>query len=118
MIQTKKLPGWVVVALLITVFGCLFLYKTVLFPDGSITLAWTAPVEYENDDSMTDLAGYKIHCWSGASQYTNTIQVGDPVTTSFVIEELPSGTYNCAVSAINADGSVSALSNVVAKSIR
>ena len=112
----KKLPMWILVGLpVVVVVVCLVLYKTVLFPDGTATLSWTAPTENENSEPLTDLAGYNIHCWSGAGQYTNTIHVDDPAITSYVIEKLPSGTYYCAISAINADGNESALSNVVAK---
>jgi len=114
----NKVPKWVVIGLPVMVLASLVLYKSVLSPGGSTTLSWTVPIENENNEPLTDLAGYNIHCWAAANQYANMIHVDDPATTSVVIEELPSGTYNCAISAVNADGGESAISNVVAKSVR
>ena len=96
----------------------LFIYKTTLVPEGSARLSWTVPTENENDESLTDLAGYTVHCWAGAERFTVTIHIDDPAATSLLIEEIPPGTYDCAVSAVDARGEVSALSNVVAKSVR
>ena len=106
------------IGLPIVVVVSLVLYKTVLFPVGTARLSWTAPTENENDESLTDLAGYVIHCWAKAGQYTDTFHVDDPASTSFVIEGLASGTYYCAISAVNVDGRESVLSNVVAKIVR
>jgi len=106
------------IGLPVLVLGFLVFYKTMLSPDGSTTLSWTAPTENENNEPLTDLAGYNIHCWAEAGQYANTFYVDDPASTSIVIEELASGTYYCAISAVNEDGRESALSNVVAKIVR
>lgn len=114
----KTLPKWILIGLPLVILAGLVFYKIVLIPDGSTTLAWTAPTENENNEPLADLAGYKIHCWAAEKQYTNTIEVNDPVTTSYGLEELEPGTYNCAISAVSADGDVSALSNVVAKTIQ
>ena len=114
-----KMPQkWIAIGLPVAVLAFFIFYIIVLVPDGSTRLAWTAPTENENNEPLDDLAGYKIHCWAAENQFTNTIEVDDPETTSYVIEELEPGTYNCAISAVNADGSVSALSNVVAKTVR
>jgi len=114
----KNLRKWIVIGVPAVVIAFLVFYKIVLVPDGSTMVAWTAPTENENNEPLSDLAGYKIHCWAAENQYTDTINVKDPAMTSYVIEELEPGTYNCAISAVNADGSVSALSNVVAKTVR
>ncbi len=113
----KKLPKWISIGLPVLVLGFLVFYKTMLSPDGSTTLSWTAPTENENNEPLTDLAGYNIHCWAGAGQFTITIHVDDPATTSHVIENLSPGTYYCAVSAVNKNGRESALSNMVAKTV-
>lgn len=113
----KNLPKWILIGLPLVVLAGLVFYKIVLMPDRSTTLAWTVPAEYENSEPLADLAGYKIHCWAAEKELTNTIEVNDPATTSYVLEELEPGTYNCAISAVNAVGDVSVLSNVVAKTI-
>lgn len=113
----KNLPKWILIGLPLAFLAGIAFYKIVLMPDRSTTLVWTVPTENENSEPLADLAGYKIYCWAGEKQYTNTIEVNDPATTSYGLEELGPGTYNCAISAVSADGHVSALSNVVAKTI-
>jgi len=115
--RLKKLPKWILIGLPIAVLVCFVLYKTALSPDGSTTLAWAAPTEDESGEPLTDLAGYNIYCWAGAGHYTDTFHVDGPATTSYLIEELEPGTYYCAISAVNADGVESVLSNVVAKTV-
>jgi len=113
----KNLPRWILIGLPLVVLAGLVFYKIVLLPDRSKTLAWTAPTENVNNEPLADLAGYKIYCWTAEKHHTNTIEVNDPVMTSYMLDELEPGTYNCAISAVNADGDVSALSNVVAKTV-
>ncbi len=78
----KKLPKWILIGLPVLVLGLLVFYKTMLSPNSSTTLSWTAPTENENGELLTDLAGYNIHCWTGASQNSNTIHIDDPAVTS------------------------------------
>jgi hypothetical protein len=94
-----------------------FLYSYVFVSDAPTRLAWVAPTEAENGDRLNDLAGYDIHCWNAAMHYMTTIHVEKPSATSYVIDDLAPGTYQCAVAAIDASGHESALSNVVAKTI-
>jgi len=113
----NKLTKWILLGLPVVVVVCVVLYKTVLFPEGTARLSWTAPTENENNEPLTDLAGYNIHCWAEGGQYANTFYVDDPETTRYVIEELAPGMYLCAISAVNTDGLQSALSNVVTKTV-
>ena len=113
-----NLPKWSLILLPALILGYFAFDEIVLAPDGSTTLSWTAPIETDGNEPLTDLAGYNIYCWAGAGHYTDTFHVDGAATTSYVIEDLPSGTYNCAISAVNADGGESVLSNVVATSVR
>ena len=113
----KKQPKWIMIGLPMLALGCLLLYKAMLLPDGSASLSWTTPTENENNEPLSDLAGYNIHCWARDGQSTNTIYIDDPEITSYVIDELAPGSYYCAISAVNANGSESALSNTVAKTV-
>jgi hypothetical protein len=115
--KMMTLPKWIVIGLPVVVLACIVVYTTVLSPDGATTLSWTPPTENENSEPLTDLAGYKVHCWAAENRHAYTISVDDPETTRYVIEGLEPGTYNCAISAVKTDGSVSALSNVVAKTV-
>jgi len=116
--QARKPATWIVVGLPIIALAGLVIFKAELLPGGSTALSWAAPTETENGESLTGLAGYEIHCWASADQYMTTMRVDDPAVTDVVIEQLPPGSYKCAVSAFTASGEVSALSNVVAASVR
>lgn len=113
-----QVTKWIAIGLPVVAFACLISYKMVLDPGGPTTLSWTAPIENENGERLADLAGYEVHCWAAETRYTTTIRVDDPDNTSLAIERLPAGSYNCAISAVDASGSVSALSNVVATSVQ
>ena len=113
-----KLTKWIVIGLPVVVLAWAVNFEAELFPEEPTALSWTAPAETENGEMLTDLAGYQIHCWAAESQYTTSMRVDDPAATNLVIEQLPSGTYKCAVSAFTVSGDVSALSNVVATSVR
>ena len=118
MSRTKDIRMWMAVLLLALGSAYFVLDRMVLTPDGITTLTWIVPTQNELDEPLTDLAGYNIRCWADAGRYTNTIHVSDPTVTSYVIEELAPGKYFCAISAIDKDGDESALSIVVAKSVR
>ena len=121
--RLEKLSKWKVIVLAALVLGYFAFDKIVLSPqrqaesDGSVTLSWTAPTENEDNSPLADLAGYKIHYGTQAGQYSNTIYVDDPETTSYEVENLMPGTYYFAVTAINSDGGESAFSNMVEKKI-
>jgi len=84
----------------------------------SSPLAWSAPEKYEDNSPLTDdLSGYKIYCWNTASQLILEIEVDDPESSSFEVENFAPGTYQCAMKSISDHGGESALSNVVTRTI-
>lgn len=84
---------------------------------GDLELVWKTPAENADSSPLTDLAGYTIYCWNAEGHRTETIVIKDPAQTSFELEHLRPGTYQCAMSAISSNGSQSALSNVVTRSV-
>ena len=117
MSSRKALQKWTLVLLPALVLVYIAVDKMLLTPDHSATLTWAAPTLNELNEPLTDLVGYNIHCWADAGRYTYSFHVNDPAITRYELNELRSGTYSCAISAVNADGDESALSNVVAKYI-
>jgi hypothetical protein len=78
-------------------------------------LSWTAPATYLDSAPTTGL-GYKIHVGTAPGTYTQQIDVGN--VTSYTISGLNEGaTYYFAVSAYDATGNVSSLSNEASKSL-
>jgi hypothetical protein len=123
MTRLKKLSKWIIAALPILVLGY-FAFDKFVLPlrtqsefTGTATLSWTTPTENEDDSPLINLAGFVIHCWNEADEYTHSIYVDDPGITSYIVGNLPPGVHFCAVKAVNTDGRVSALSNAVAKAV-
>jgi len=84
---------------------------------GSATLSWDAPTENTNGTPLTDLAGYTIYYGSSPGSLTQTISVADASATSYVVDNLSSGSYYFAVAADATDGTQSAQSSVGSKTI-
>jgi hypothetical protein len=85
--------------------------------DDSSPLAWSTPRLYEDSSPLSDLGGYTRSCSKSADQQTLEIQIDDPESSSFVVEDFAPGTYQCAIKARNDNGGESALSNVVTRTI-
>lgn len=84
---------------------------------GSATLSWQAPTANVDGSPLVDLAGYKIYWGTSSGNYANTITINNPGLTTYVVDNLTSGTYYFATSAFNAKGAESALSNETSKTI-
>ena len=85
---------------------------------GTATLTWMPPTEYTDGSALSNLAGYKIYYGTSSGSYSNVITVNNVGTASYVIENIPAGrTYYFVVTAFDANGTESAYSNVVSKTI-
>lgn len=116
---SMKLLKWAIIVPVVLVVGYFAIDKFVPSPNhtGSTMLSWTAPTENESNDPLSDLAGYVIHCWNEAGEFTKEVFVEDTGATTIKLENLPSGVLYCAITAVNTDGGESVLSNVIAKKI-
>jgi len=103
--------------------GGLAITKVVFDPEtgimtrGDLVLSWMTATENTASSPQPVLSGYTIYCWNAEDHKTETILIEDPAQTSYELEHLRPGTYQCAMSAITADGSQSALSNVITRSV-
>lgn len=84
---------------------------------GTATLAWAAPTSNTNGSALTNLAGYHIHYGTNASSLSNTIDISNSGTLSYVITGLTAGTWYFAISAYTNSGLESAISNIGSKTI-
>lgn len=84
---------------------------------GSATLSWQAPTQNEDGSPLTNLAGYRIAYGQSASSLSRTIDVTNAGLTTYVINNLTSGTWYFAVKAYTSSGVESDLSNVASKTI-
>lgn len=83
---------------------------------GNATLSWSAPTQREDGSALTNLAGYQIYYGRSPGSYSSSVRVGSGVT-SYVIENLSSGTWYFSMTSIDAAGLESERSGEVSKSI-
>lgn len=84
---------------------------------GVATLSWTPPTQNSDGSALTDLAGYQISYGRSANDLGQSISVTNASVNTYVVENLTTGTWFFAVSAVNARGVSSTLSNVASKTI-
>ena len=97
--------------IILLTFGVSGIANAVL-PDDA-TIFWGGVTTNTDGSPLTDLGGYKAHCGTVTGAYTITADMGN-VTTYKISDNLPgSGTYYCAITAYNASGLESPLSNEV-----
>lgn len=84
---------------------------------GAATLEWTVPTTATNGATLADLAGYRIHYGKDVRALDTTIEITNPSVSSYVVENLPRGTYYFAVTAFNSRNHESERSNAGKKEI-
>jgi hypothetical protein len=86
--------------------------------NASVTLTWDAPTLNTDGSPLTDLAGYKLYWGTSPGNYTNSVMIGNPSVTTYVIENLAPGDYEFVATAVNSDDRESSHSNVAVFSVR
>jgi Fibronectin type III domain len=84
---------------------------------GSVTLSWEAPTSNTNGTPITDLSGYRIYYGPSPNDLSQTVEITSVGIQTYVLDDLPSGTWYFAVMALSSSGNDSPLSNVVAETI-
>ena len=82
---------------------------------GTATLTWTAPTT-NVDGTTANIASFNIYSGTSASNLLRIANVGWS-TTLYTAQNLATGTYYFAVTAVGVDGSESAFSNIGSKTI-
>lgn len=77
---------------------------------GNISLSWQAPADNTNGSALVNLSGYVIHYGNVPNVYTSTITINNPGLTSYVVEDLPPGTYYFSMTSTTTTGAHSTLS--------
>lgn len=83
---------------------------------GSVTLNWMAPTENEDGSPLLDLDKYRIYWGAGSGNYPNSVTI-DAGTTTYIVENLASGTYEFVATSINSAGIESVRSNPAVKTV-
>jgi hypothetical protein len=87
------------------------------YSSGSVTLSWSPPTRNTDGTVLTDLSGYKIEWGNSSGAFTNSKTINNAGLSSYVVENLASGSYKFVVRAINKAGLVSGPSNVATKTV-
>jgi hypothetical protein len=80
---------------------------------GTLTLFWEAPTDNTDGTSLNDLKGYKIYYGEKSGTYTSVLDVANPSLTTYVVQNLQSGTYYFALADYNSQGVESALTHEI-----
>ena len=82
-------------------------------------LRWDPPTHRVNGAPLgSDLAGYKLYRGPRPRYYDSIVELPNPLTTEYVYDTLPPGTYYFAVSAYDRAGLESGYSNEATKMIQ
>jgi hypothetical protein len=81
----------------------------------AVTVSWAAPTTNVDGTPLADLSGFKLYYGQSAQALNRVLQIGTPSTTNLRVQDLSSGTWYFAVSAVNAAGLESALSSLATK---
>jgi len=84
---------------------------------GSATLSWSSPTARTDGSALTNLAGYRIYYGTSSGSLSKSITIDNPGVTTYVVENLSSGTYFFAMTAFDAQGVESSRTNPVSKTI-
>jgi Putative Ig domain len=85
---------------------------------GNATLAWTPPTENSDGTVLTDLAGYRIHYGTSKDQLTRTATITNPGLTSYLVDQLTTGTWYFSMTAYSTSGTESSPSAVISTTIQ
>ena len=84
---------------------------------ASVTLSWTPPTQNVDGSALTDLAGFEVHYGRSEGELDQSIEVTNPSISTYVVENLSTGTWFFAVTSVNRQGATSLLSAVASKTI-
>lgn len=80
---------------------------------GSITLNWSLPTLYVDGSALSEIASVNIYYGTSRGNYPNKIEITEPSTVSYLVEDLVPGTYFFALTITDNGGTESDWSNEV-----
>jgi hypothetical protein len=70
----------------------------------SVEVAWQPPTANSDGTPLSDLAGYNLYFGSSSHHYTHSIPIPNAGITTYLVQDLPSGTYYFSIAAYNTSG--------------
>lgn len=84
---------------------------------GSATLRWVPPATNTDNSTLTDLAGFRVYYGKVANTLDQVLRVTNPTATQQVVDNLLTGTWYFAVTAVSSAGAESAMSALASKTL-
>jgi hypothetical protein len=84
---------------------------------GNVTLSWLPPTENTDGTALRDLKSYRINWTNVGSSQTGSVAINNPGITTYVVENLATGTYRFTIAALNTAGVSSDPSQAVTTSV-
>jgi Putative Ig domain len=85
--------------------------------NGRATVSWTPPTQNLDGTTLTNLSGYEVYYGRSEQSLDQKVAVTNPSVTTYVVENLSSGTWYFTVVAVASTGALSPLSNLANKTI-
>jgi len=85
---------------------------------GTATLAWSRPDTRADGTPLEALSGYRIYFGTDANKLTRELDIRDGEQTQLLVEDLESGTWYFAITALSSEGIESEKSNIGIKIIQ
>lgn len=85
--------------------------------NGAASLSWAAPTTRTDGTPLTNLAGYRVRYGNAAGSYPNTVTISNAGITTYLVENLASGTWFFVMAAYDSAGIESTNTNPVSKTI-
>jgi hypothetical protein len=71
---------------------------------GTATLSWQAPMQNADGTPLTDLAGYTIRYGANVAAMNQKVAIDNAGVTTYVIDNLPVGTWYFSLASVNRSG--------------
>ena len=94
-----------------------FTVNVVQATTGRATVSWAPPLRRTDGTPLQNLAGFRVYYGTQSGALASALQVGNPGSTSAVVENLTPGTWYFATTAVDASGLESARSAIASKRI-
>ena len=83
-----------------------------------MTLTWQPPTENSDGTPLTNLAGYTVYYGTASQSYSQSIKLSNPGLSTYVVDNLPAGTYYFAIAAYDSSGAQSSFSPEVSAAVQ